>query len=267
MPSIERDGMKLHYTESGSGDETVILSHSYLVDHRHFAAQSEALVAAGYRVVAYDHRDHGQSGRASAPYTLEDIVSDGVAIIEQLGNGPVHWVGLSTGGFVGMRIAARFPDRIKRLVLMDTSASSEPGMARLRYEGLLLALRFVGVKPLVGQANVSMFSRGFRTDPARASDLALWSDRIAANDPKALVRFGKAIFGRPDFLSQFSSIAAPTLIVVGEKDAATPVGAAKLMHKALPAARFEIVPGAGHLSTVENPEETSALLVEFLGSA
>lgn len=267
MPEIQSGSMTLHYMEAGSGSQTVVLSHSYLVDHRQFEAQAAALVKAGFRVVAYDHREHGRSGKAQAPYDIEELVADGIAVLDQLCEGPVHWVGLSTGGFVGMRIAARHPKRILRLVLMDTSAATEGGIKRLRYDGLLLVLRLVGFRPVLGQAVTSMFSKGFRRDPSRANELALWTQRIGANDAMGLVRFGHAIFGRPDFVPKLGGISAPTLVITGSEDVATPVDKGEQIAAGVPGARFVSVPGAGHLSTVEQPEQTSRLITEFLTEA
>lgn len=264
MPEIQNGTVPLHYLEAGTGSETVILSHSYLVDHRQFESQIASLVEAGFRVLAYDHRDHGQSGVASSSYDLEDLVADGLAVIDQLCDGPVHWVGLSTGGFVGMRIAARHPERVHRLVLMATSAGRETGFKRLRYEGLLLVLRIAGFRPVLGQAMNSLFGKEFRRDPSRANELALWTERVAANDPMGLVRFGGAIFGRPDFVPSLGQISAPTLVLTGSEDDATPVRNGQEIAAAAPNARFVSLPGAGHLSTVEQPEQTSRLITAFL---
>ena len=101
MPDVRVNGVRLNYIERGSGVETVVFSHSYLVDHRHFEPQIAAL-AGRFRVLAYDHRDHGGSERMTEPYGMEDIYEDGVGFLESVCGGSAHWVGLSTGGFVGV---------------------------------------------------------------------------------------------------------------------------------------------------------------------
>ena len=87
---------------------------------------------------------------------------------------------------------------------------------------------------------------------------------MAANDPAALIRFGEAIFGRDSVLERMSELQTPTLVLVGAEDKATPPAKARRLAEAVPGARLEEIPGAGHLSTVEQPEAVSRLLLEFL---
>ena len=221
MGTVRSGGVDLHYIERGEGEETVVFSHSYLVDHRHFEAQIEAL-SERYRVIAYDHRDHGESGKASQPYALGDLVRDGVAVIKATDAAPCHWVGLSTGGFVGMRLALWYPELLRRLVLMDTSAQNEGWFPRLKYEAMFGVLRLLGTRPLRREVMRTMFGRTSFDRPDRAEMLAVWEERIAAQDAAGLIRFGQAIFGRDDILHRLPRIDKPTLVIVGEEDVATP---------------------------------------------
>ncbi|MBW2525565.1 MAG: alpha/beta fold hydrolase [Deltaproteobacteria bacterium] len=167
MPEITvDDGVRLHYAERGKGDETVVLSHSYLVDHRHFEPQIEAL-SERYRVLAYDHRGHGQSDCPRDGYSMERIYADGVAFLEAMDCGPVHWMGLSTGGFVGMRIAYRRPELLQSLVLMDTAAGAEPTLKHLKYRGMFFVLQRFGIEPVLGGAMSALFGKTFLRDPER----------------------------------------------------------------------------------------------------
>lgn len=263
MPTISRDGIELHYIERGSGDQTVVFSHSYLVDHRHFEAQIEAL-SDRYRVIAYDHRDLGQSGRASKDYGIYDLVADGVAIIEETGAAPCHWIGLSTGGFVGVRIAVRHPQLLRSLVLMDTSPADEPLLKRIKYRAMLGVLRVAGVKPLIGTAVKSMFGKSSLRDPEMKPVLATWRERMLGNDPAALIRFGKAIWSRDDVRGHLGDLDLPVLVVHGAEDVPLPVSIARETAEAIPGARLEIVERAGHLCTVEQPDMVSEILGDFL---
>lgn len=103
MSNVEVNGTRLYYVESGAG-APVVLSHSYLVDDRQFDRQAEDL-SDRYRVIAFYHRDHGRSAHADGPYKLATLVDDAAALIQAVGAVPSHWMGLSTGGFVGIRLA------------------------------------------------------------------------------------------------------------------------------------------------------------------
>lgn len=263
MPIVDLPGVRLSYVERGSGPETVVFSHSYLVDHRHFDAQITALEGR-YRVLAYDHRDHGESERVPAAYDMEALYEDAVGFLEATCDGPVHWVGLSTGGFVGVRLGIRRPDLLRSLVLMDTSAEAEPALNRLKYSLMLAVLPWIGFRPLIGETMKSMFGPEFLRDPERTEERKLWKARMMAGDPAALARFGKAIFSREDLQDQVAGISVPTLVVVGACDRAKPPAEARRLARAIPGARLEVIPRGGHLCTIEEPAAVNAALTDFL---
>ena len=99
---------------------------------------------------------------------MEDLVADAVAIIEQTGAAPCHFVGLSTGGFVGMRLALHRPDLMRSVVLMGTSAEAEPLRNRIKYRPMFLALRVVGFGSLLDTTMKLMFGRRSRWERARS---------------------------------------------------------------------------------------------------
>lgn len=265
MPTLTANGVRLHYEETGRGPETVVFSHSYLLSSEHFEPQIKAL-SADYRCIAFDHRGHGGSEAPASGYDMENLYADAVAFIEAVGCAPCHFVGLSTGGFIGLRLGIRRPDLVRSLVLMDTSAQAEPGRRVREYRLMLGILRYLGY-PLLRRRMVSMFfARPFRSDPARRYELDYWRGRLTANDRRAMVRFGHGILERAGVEDELDRIAVPTLVVVGEEDAVTPVEEAWRISAGIPGARLEIVPGAGHVCTVERPAAISAIIGRFLAS-
>jgi 3-oxoadipate enol-lactonase len=260
---IDVNGVRLHYREAGSGAQTVVFSHSFLADHRQFDAQIEVL-SRTCRVIAYDHRDHGRSGRVDAPYDLDALVGDAGALLDALSVDRCHFVGLSTGGFVGMRLALRSPERFRSLTLMDTSAEPEPRRQRRRYRALLAVLGIAGIRPVLRSGMTAMFSRSFLRDPGRQDEVNLWRQRIAGNDPRGLIRFGNAIFARGDVVDRLRKLTVPTLVIVGEHDRPCPPQRARTIAAAIPDARLVVIPGAGHLSTIEQPEAVNDALVPFI---
>lgn len=262
MGEVEVNGVRLFYREAGDGPQTIVLSHSYLVDHRQYDAQIEAL-SGSYRVIAYDHRDHGRSARVEAPYDLAALVDDAEALLDALSVSTCHFVGLSTGGFVGMRLALRAPERFRSLTLMDTSAEPEPWWHRVKYRALLAVLGIAGIRPVLGSGMAEMFSRSFLRDPASRDEAARWRQRIAGNDPRALIRFGNAIFARDGVVEPLRRLTVPTLVIVGEHDRPCPPARARTIAAAIPAATLVTIPDAGHLSTVEQPQAVNDALRSF----
>jgi 3-oxoadipate enol-lactonase len=125
MPIIRVNGAALYYEEHGAGPETIVLAHGLLWSCRMFDAQV-ALLKEHYRCVAFDFRGQGQSEVTRSGYDMETLYEDAVALIEQLGCAPCHFLGLSMGGFIGLRLAARHPELLRSLILLETSADPEP---------------------------------------------------------------------------------------------------------------------------------------------
>lgn len=265
VPSIDVNGTNLHYMELGSGPETVVFSHGFLMDHRMFDHQIAEL-AQRYRVIAFDHRGHGQSAQCRQPFGMYDLVDDATALIRQLCDGPVHFAGMSTGGFVGMRVALRAPELIHSLILIDTAAGAEDQSALQQYNQLLFAVRWIGTRPLLGKVMPILMARPFLTDPVRKVDVATWRQRLIDLDKRSIYRFGKAIFNRDSVLEALEALAPPppTLIIVGEDDVATPVAQSRKIYAAIAGSALVLVPDAGHSSPVEQPEAVTQAMTTFL---
>jgi pimeloyl-ACP methyl ester carboxylesterase len=215
--------------------------------------------------VTLDWRGQGQTPAAASGYDMDTLADDARALIESLGGAPVHYVGLSMGGFVGQRLGARHGGLLRSLTLLDTSADPEPTKSRIEDKVLAAAYRLMGM-PAVLRSQVSplMFGATFRQDPAGQATIAEFYSRLA-NCDRAGMR--KAVLGVADRLpiyAEIDRISVPTLVVVGADDVPTPIAKAKRIAERIPGARLEIVPDAGHSSTVEQPEALTALIEGFL---
>src|SRR5260370_14114934 len=121
MPIISVNGAALYYEEHGTGPEIIVFAHGLLWSCRMYDAQV-ALLKERYRCVAFDFRGQGQSEVTRSGYDMETLYEDAVALINQLGCAPCHFLGLSMGGFIGLRLAARHPELMPSLILLETSA-------------------------------------------------------------------------------------------------------------------------------------------------
>jgi 3-oxoadipate enol-lactonase len=266
MPTLRVNGATLHYEDTGSGAETVVFAHGLLWSGRMFDAQVAAL-RERYRCITFDFRGQGQSEVTADGYDMDTLSDDAAALIEALGAAPCHFVGLSMGGFIGMRLAIRRPHLLRSLVLMETSADPEPNVLKYRLLGVVVrVLGRRGFGLVMGRVMRIMFGRKFLEDPARESERRLWRERGMANDPVGILHALNGVIDRPGIYDEIDRIALPTLVMVGDQDVATVPARAERIAARIPGARPVVIPGAGHTSSAEEPEAVNAALVPFLES-
>lgn len=262
MPFADVRGGRLHYVESGAGDQTVVFSHGFLMNHRMFDHQAAAL-AERYRVISFEHRGHGESSPVPRGFGMYDLVDDAAALIESLVDGPVHFVGMSTGGYVGMRLALKHRALLQSLTLIDTRGDAEPKSGHRQYKLMLAVLPFIGIGPLMPKSLGLLMGKPFRTDPARKVEFEGWKASIRKLEAASLVAFGQAIFGRDDVLAELARVRVPAIVLTGELDIPTPPESGRALAKALRADWLSIA-RAGHSSPVESPKAVTAAVTAFL---
>ena len=219
-----------------------------------------------YRLVLVDGPGHGKSDRPSETFVVEDCVPAALDVLDAAGVQRAAVVGISWGGVVAMHLALRAPERVSGIALFDTSADDETRMARIQ-NGVLarIARRYGLIWPLDQYAVASLFSPKF---PRRRPDICgkLLAD-IQAADRESMYRMLIALLKRPSIIDEIKSIRIPALVVTGAKDRLDPPIHGERIAQRIPGARFEQLPGVGHLSTMEAPDEVNRLLREFLPAA
>ncbi|NKQ51292.1 alpha/beta fold hydrolase [Amycolatopsis sp. K13G38] len=260
MPALDVDGATIAYTDSGPRDAPAVLfGHGLLFGGWMFQPQIEVL-RARYRCVAIDWRGQADSPRAAGGYDMDTLAADAVALIEVLGIAPVHWVGLSMGGFVGQRVAARRGDLVRSLTLLDTSCGPENPEKVREYKRLALFQRLFGIRPVLGTVEPLLFGRA-----APAEVVAVWRRRIVRADRAALRDAVLGVAERKPVEHEIGAITVPTLVAVGADDRATPPAESERIAAAIPGARLHVLPDCGHTSTLEQPAAVNRLLTGFLG--
>lgn len=263
MPQIEVNNTKLFYVQEGQGKETVVFSHGLLWSHKMFREQIDFLKK-NYTVIAYDHRGQGQSEVTAGSYTMDLLADDALALIDKLVDGPVHFAGLSMGGFVGMRLAARHPKKIKSLILLDTSANTEPVENLPKYKFLNGVVKWFGVTlPVAKSVMKIMFAQSWLENSKNKSAYDTWIGELKSNK-KSITKSVEAVIYRKGMEEEIRKIKCPTMVVVGDEDVATKPEKAKFIQMAIPNAVLHMVPGAGHSSSIEKPDEINRLIREWL---
>ena len=258
MPFINTSGAKINYEISGEGEETMLFSHGLLFNKSMFAAQIEHF-SKNYRCIAYDHRGQGQS-ESDGPFDMESLYGDCVALVEELNPGPIHFVGLSMGGFMGLRLAARRPDLVRSLVILESSAQTEA--FKLKYNVLVQLVKLFGVSSVLGRVMPVMFGRKFLKDDARREQRQFWKKHLGAL-PKTIVGPVRGVIDRQGVEDELANIKSPTLILVGDQDKATPVPKSEFIARNIEGSLLQVLPGAGHSASIEEPEQVIKLMQEF----
>jgi 3-oxoadipate enol-lactonase len=252
----------LYYTVDGpAGAPPLLLGGALGTSLAMWRPQLPAL-AERFRVIRYDHRGHGGSAVPPGPYRIDDLGRDVVALLDRLELSRVHVGGLSLGGMVGMWLAANAPERVDRLMLLCTSALLGPPEL---WSNRAAAVRAGGMPAIADPVLARWFTPGF---VSRQPDVVDWArGLLTATSPVGYAGCCAAI-QHMDLEPALASITAPTLVIAGADDPATPPAMAERIAAAIPGARLEIVPDAAHLANVEQPAIVNRLLLDFLaGSA
>jgi 3-oxoadipate enol-lactonase / 4-carboxymuconolactone decarboxylase len=251
--------MNLYHELTGPADgPPVVLSNSLGSDVRMWDSQVETLAAAGFRVIRYDHRGHGRSPAPAGPYTLAELASDAAALLDRLGLARVSWVGLSLGGMVGMWLAEHEPARVDRLVLCCTSA--ELGPASMWQERAANA-RTQGMSALAEAAVDRWVTPAFAE--SHPETVAWLREMFMSHSPEGYASCCTAI-EQMSIVDDLPTVTAPTLVIVGADDPATPPEHGRRIADAVPGARLVVVPGAAHLGNVEQPAAFTGLIIDHL---
>ncbi|WP_109507850.1 3-oxoadipate enol-lactonase [Nocardioides speluncae] len=211
-----------------------------------------------FRVVRYDTRGHGDSPVPAGPYDLDDLADDVVMLLDDLSVERAHFVGLSLGGMTGMRLAAREPDRVDRLVLLCTSALLEPASAWYDRAALVRAEGTRAVAPaVVGR----WFTAGYRERHPRRRRYA--ESMVAGTPPEGYASCCEAI-ATMDLTTDLASIKAPALVIAGADDPATPPDHLARIADGIADGRLLVVPDAAHLASVQQPTAVTSAVLEHL---
>ena len=249
------------YSVHGPEDApVVVLSNSLGATRAMWDPQVPAL-AERYRVVTYDTRGHGESPAPKGPYSIDDLTDDLVALLDEVGAERAHVVGLSVGGMTGIRLAARDPERVDRLVLLCSSANPDP-------QGFLDRAAQVRSG---GTAAIAPTVVGRWLTPAYAAEhpdlVARLEAMIATADDEGYAGCCEAIAAL-DLREDLGRITAPTLVVSAREDPALPPEHQREIADGIPGAELLTVSPGAHLANLERTLEiTGALLAHLEGGA
>jgi 3-oxoadipate enol-lactonase len=259
---IKANELTFNYQIDGrEGAPWLILSNSLATNLAMWDGQAAALGDA-FRILRYDQRGHGKTEAPSGRYTFELLMADAIALMDALSIRRAHFGGLSMGGATALGLAQQYPDRFDRIIICDSPCASTPATAQQWEERIVMATE-KGMAAMVEPTVTRWFPP--ETVAANPPHLGRIRQMIRTTPLNGFVGCAAALANH-DFRSKVSSVKHPVLFIVGEKDGTTPA-AMRQMHETLAGSKFVELPGAGHISNLDQPERFNRALRDFLESA
>jgi 3-oxoadipate enol-lactonase len=253
---------RIHFDLLGPEQAPVVcLAHSLSSDSGVWAEQVPPLLAAGWRVLRIDMRGHGGSDALPGRYSMAELASDVIAVLDFLGIAKIHFVGLYIGGMIGQQLALDHPDRLHSLMLTGTSPKAVPGPPEMWPERFA-AIRAAGsVAPIADATMSRWFTEAFR--PKRENRWQQVWNMITNTSVEGYIG-GAEAFIQFDVLERLPQVRVETLVVCGDDDPGTPAEGNRRIAALIPGARYQEIVSARHIPMVEHPEVFSGIMLGWL---
>ena len=258
MPKIQANGIQLYYELAGPARAPVVMLSNSLGTRLEMWDPQLPALAERYRVLRYDSRGHGRSDAPPGPYTIDMLAEDALGLLDALDIERAHFCGLSKGGMVGQVLGARHGARLITLALCSTAAHMP---ARELWDERIRIATGQGMAALADAVVERWFTEAFRREPSIAVDRV--RQMIIETPPHGYAACCAAIRDM-DLRELIAAIRLPTLVIVGEKDPATPPERAEEIQDRIPGAQLEVIPDAAHLVNIEQDVAFDAVLASLL---
>jgi 3-oxoadipate enol-lactonase len=256
----QSNGINLAYSDAGQGIPLVFL-HAFPFNRTMWEPQLKGL-SDRFRVIAIDLRGHGESDAPLWRYSMDQFADDVKGLLDHLAIRQAVLVGLSMGGYIIFSFWRRYPERVKALVLADTRATPDNDEGRAKRVAMAQALYKDGPGAVADLMMPMLLSPASQTG---RPDLVQRVRSIITNTQfSGIIGDLMALYDRPDSVPLLKAITCPTLVIVGEQDTGTPPSDARLIAEGIKGTRLEIIPGAGHISNLEQPEAFNRAIASFL---
>ena len=253
------NGFRCSFTDIGEG-QTILFVHGFPLSRAIWQPQIEAL-AKNYRVIAPDLRGHGESSAPAGVYAMDTFAEDLQALIAERKCGPVVLVGHSMGGYLSFAFYRKFPQSVRALVLFCTRATADSEEGKIVRENLAQRAEREGPAAVAEQMLPKMLAASAAARPDLVEQVRQIMLSTSLNGLTGSLR---GMAARPSSLELLPKINVPTLVVAGEHDAIIPAAESAALAAAIPHAELAVIPGAGHLASLENPDAVIATLRAFL---
>lgn len=259
---IRANGINIDYRDSGAG-LPVIFIHAFPLNQTMWDDQVVALQSS-CRVITLDLRGFGQSDAPRATYSMDQMAADVRELMSALEIDRAVLVGLSMGGYIALAFCRNYPNAVRALVLADTRAGADTREARERRLKSAEKAEQEGSHAIADDMIPLLL--GKTSQERRSSVVQRVRSMIEANSPNGIASAQRGMAQRRDSTDVLSEITCPALVVVGSEDMLTPIEGAESLARGIRDARLRVIEGAGHLASLESPEQFNSVLIEFIGA-
>jgi pimeloyl-ACP methyl ester carboxylesterase len=252
------NGIRMRYDDVGSGP-ALLLIHAFPLSGAMWRPQLEALQAQ-YRLIVPDLRGFGGSDAPPGPYTMDQQADDLAALLDHVGLAQATLCGLSMGGYIAMAFMRRHAARARALILADTKAGADGDEAQAGREANARLAETQGAAAIADKMIPGLVAPG--AGQALRDELRAM---ILANTPQGIAGALRGMAARPDSTVSLRAVAVPAVVIVGEEDGLTPPIEASQINMALAGSYVMMLPGVGHISSMEAPAVFTTALRVFLG--
>ena len=257
MEVVSAQGLEVAYERAGQGPP-LVFAHGAAEDSRFWQPQLADL-ADEFTVVAWDEPGSGRSSDVPDDFGLPDYADCLAAVIDAVGLGPAHVAGLSWGGTVVLELYRRRPEQVATLILVDTYAGWKGSLPEEE-----LKARVAGVREMLAApaAEFDPTLPGLFAAEPPAEFVPLLRELAGGVRPRSM-KTQLGVMAEADQRDVLPRVEVPTLLLWGELDARSPLSIARQFEEAIPESELVVIPGAGHLSNLERPEQFNEALRAF----
>jgi 3-oxoadipate enol-lactonase len=261
MKILATAGGTLAYDVQGEGPP-VLLLHAFPLGLAMWDAQVSAL-RGQHQVIRFDDRGFGASPPGDGLLSMERIADDAAALLDHLGIARAVVCGLSMGGYAAFAMVRRHADRLRALVLADTRAAADTPEGRESRAALAQKVLREGAVAAAEAFVPKLLGETTKRD--RPQVVARVREMVLGNPPRGIADALAGLAARADSTPTLREIRVPTLVVCGEEDALTPPADAEALQRGIAGSRLVLIPRAGHLTNVEDPDAFNRAFLGFLG--
>ena len=262
MPHVCVNDIRIHYKERGQGFP-VVLVHGYTGNLRNWVLQIPALTQT-HRTVSLDLRGHGLTDRPSQPEdcSLERLAEDVYGLLQTLDIGECYLCGHSMGGMVAQEFVLTHPEMVRALILVDTTAQ-QPASTDMAERARLVQIALTQGMEAVFEEMLRASLLAGELAETNSAYIEKWREQFLLTSVEGYVYCAQAMHDRRPLLDELYRIQVPTLIVCGALDEPFLEPSCQ-MHERIAGSELAIIPGSGHVPTIERPQEFNHIVASFL---